>query len=130
MSLKDYTNISKAQTIDAGMAVSLILLLIGVFTGNLLFYKLTLPALLINMTVPKAYYPFAILWFALSEFMASIMSKVILFIVFLLVVFPIGLFRRILGKDNLSLKKFKKSTASVLTDRNITYKSTDLDHPF
>ena len=124
------TSITKEQAKDSGMAIMLILMIIGFFTNNDLFYKLAIPVLLMNMIFPMFYYPFAILWFGLSNLLGTIVSKILLSIVFFIIVLPVALLRRMLGKDSLLLKKFKKSSESVMKTRNQTYVATDLEKPF
>lgn len=123
-------SISNKQATDAGMAVVLILLLIGLFTENTLFYKIAIPVLVINMTFPMVFYPFAILWFGLSQLLGSIMSKIILAIVYIFMVIPVGAIRRLLGKDALHLSKFKKSKNSVMYTRNYNFLSKDIENPY
>jgi len=123
-------SITKEQSKDSGMAIVLILLLIGFFTNIDLFYKIAIPVLLMNMIFPMFYYPFAILWFGLSNLLGTIVSKILLSVIFFLLVFPIAIMRRLFGKDTLLLTKFKKSTESVMKTRNQTYIATDLEKPF
>ena len=124
------TSITKDQAKDSGMAIMLILMLIGFFTNNDLFYRIAIPVLLMNMIFPMFYYPFAILWFGLSNLLGTIVSKILLSIFFFIIVLPIALLRRLLGKDSLLLKKFKKSSKSVMKTRNQTYVAADLEKPF
>jgi hypothetical protein len=124
------TSITKEQAKDSGMAIMLILMIIGFFTNNDLFYKIAIPVLLMNMIFPMFYYPFAILWFGLSNLLGTIVSKILLSIVFFIIVLPVALLRRMLGKDSLLLKKFKKSSESVMKTRNQTYVAADLEKPF
>ena len=51
------TRLSRQQCSDAGMAASLILLLAGIFTGRAAFYQLAVPALVINMIIPRFLVP-------------------------------------------------------------------------
>ena len=124
------TSISKEQARDSGMAIVLILLVIGYFSNDDLYYKIAIPVLLMNMIFPRFYYPFAVFWFSLSNLMGTIVSKVLLSVVFLGVVLPIALFRRLLGKDTLLLKKFKRGNESVMKTRKHTYVAADLEKPF
>lgn len=124
------TNISKDQCKDTGMAMVLILLLVGYFLENTLFYHVAIFALLINMIIPKIYYPVAILWFGLSNILGAVMSKVILTIVFFVVVVPIGFLRKIAGKDPMKLKPWKKDDQSVMKVRNHTFTAKDLEKPY
>ena len=68
--------ISKKQASDTGMAAVLILLLIGLFTHNNLYYKIAIPVLIINMTFPMFYYLFAIIWFGFSQLLGTVVSKI------------------------------------------------------
>jgi len=45
-------------------------------------------------------------------------------------VLPIGVFRKILGKDSLQLNNFKKDSTSVFKSRTYTFFSEDLEKPF
>lgn len=74
-------SISKKQASDTGMAIVLILLLVGFFTQNNFYYKIAIPVLVINMTFPLLYYPLAFFWFGFSNLLGSVVSKIILTIV-------------------------------------------------
>ncbi len=124
------TSITKDQAKDSGMAIMLILMIIGLYTKNDLFYKLAFPVLLMNMIYPMFFYPFAIFWFGFANMLGTIMSKILLSVVFFVIVMPIALLRRLLGKDTLLLKEFKKSNESVMKTRNQTYVAADLEKPF
>jgi len=122
--------ISKKQASDTGMAAVLILLLIGLFTQNNIYYKIAIPVLIMNMTFPMFYYPFAIIWLGLSQLLGTIVSKIILSIVYFVMVVPTGLFRRIIGKDSLQLSKFKKANTSVMQTREYNFSSEDIENPY
>ncbi|MCK4664756.1 MAG: hypothetical protein KAT68_17935 [Bacteroidales bacterium] len=124
------TSITKDQAKDSGMAIVLILMLIGFFAKDDLFYRIAIPVLLMNMIFPMFYYPFSILWFGLSNLLGTIVSKILVSVVFFIIVIPVALLRRLFGKDSLLLKKFKKSSESVMKTRNQTYVVTDLEKPF
>ena len=124
------TSITKDQAKDSGMAIVLILLLIGFFTKDDLYYKIAIPVLLMNMIFPMFYYPFAIFWFGLSNLLGTIVSKILLLVIYLIIVLPVALLRQLLGKDSLLLKEFKKSSESVMKTRNQIYVAADLEKPF
>ena len=135
MSMKKLWNyfprtISKKQASDTGMAAVLILLLIGLFTQNNLYYKIAIPVLVINMTFPMFYYLFAIIWLGFSQLLGTIVSKIILTIVYVIMVIPIGVFRRLLGKDSLQLSEFKKGNNSVMQTRDYNFLSKDIEKPY
>jgi len=122
--------ISKKQASDTGMAAVLILLLIGLFTHNNLYYKIAIPVLVVNMTFPMFYYLFAIIWLGFSQLLGTIVSKIILTIIYFIMVIPIGVFRRLLGKDSLKLSEFKKGTKSVMQTRDYNFLSEDIEKPY
>ena len=122
--------LSAKQLIDSGSALVLILLIIGVVTKNTLFYKLAIPALLINMTIPKFYYPFGIFWYSLSNILGFFVSRIILSVIYVILVVPVGLVRRLLGKDALNLRQFKKGRSSTLKKRDYTFTSKDILNPY
>ncbi len=124
------TDISKKQASDTGMAMVLILLLVGYFTGNTLFYKIAIPVLVLNMIWPMLFYPVAVVWLGFSHLLGGVMSKVLLTVVFSLVVVPIGLLRQLMGKDSMRLKRWKKGTDSVMQVRDKIFQPEDLSHPY
>ena len=122
--------ISKKQASDTGMAFVLILLLVGLFTQNDFYYKIAIPVLIVNMAFPMVYYPFVVVWLGFSHLLGTVVSKIILAIVYFFMVIPVGIFRRFLGKDSLQLSQFKKSNKSVMKIRNNKFKSVDLEKPY
>ena len=124
------TDISTKQSSDTGMAAVLILLLIGFFTGNVLYYKIAIPVLVANMIWPSFFYPLAIVWLGFSHLLGTIMSKILLSLVFLILVVPFGLVRKLMGKDSLKLNIFKKDSRSIMVKRSALFSSKDIEHPF
>lgn len=123
-------DLSKKQISDAGMAFALLLVIIGFLLHNELFFKLLIPALIINILIPKFFYPFAVFWYGLANILSNTVSKILLSIVYFVVVMPMGLLRRLFGKDSLFLKKFKRDRSSVLIERNYTFSAKDIKNPF
>ena len=85
---------------------------------------------LVAMTIPRAFAPLAVVWFGLSNLLGAVMSRVLLTAVFFLLVTPIGLVRRLFGKDPLQLRAFKSGTGSVMQKRSHTFSAGDLERPF
>lgn len=112
------------------MAVVLILLLIGLFAGEITLYWLAAGALLLNMIFPMFFYPFAIFWFGLANILGLFISKVVLVLIYLVIVLPVALARRVAGKDSLMLKRFKKDSGSIMKPRNHQFEAGDLEKPF
>ena len=57
--------------------------------------------------MPRIYRPVAVFWLGFSDLLGAVMSKILLSIVYFAVVTPIGILRRLAGKDSLKLRAFK-----------------------
>lgn len=130
--LKKYfpVDISKKQASDTGMAMTLILLLLGFFTKKVIYYEIAIVALVIDMTIPMFYYPFAVVWLGLTTLLGEVVSKVLLSVIYFVILFPVSIIRQLMGKDTLDLKTFKKSNKSVMVTRNHLFVSKDIEHPY
>ncbi len=130
--LKRYfsTRISKKQASDTGMAIVLLLLIIAMLTENDIFILFSIVALIVNMVFPNFYYPSAVIWLGFSHIIGTIVSKVILTAIFFLFVVPVAIIRKIIGKDTLQLKDFKKSNISVMKIRNYKFSASDIEKPY
>lgn len=122
--------ISKKEATDTGMAMALICLLLGHFTKHDYYYVAAIPVLVIDMTFPMFYYPFAIVWLGLTNLLGAVMSRVLISIVYIVILLPIGVIRRLTGKDSLNLKGFKKDTKSVMVVRDYEFTAKDITNPF
>lgn len=122
--------ITKDQSRDTGMAIALLALLIYLKTrrDGLLYAALVVQ--LVNMIVPWVYAPAAMLWFGLSQALGTVMSKVLLSILFFGLVTPIGVLRRLFGKDSLNLRAFKASEESAMVVRNHIFTGQDIEKPY
>lgn len=124
------TKIDSHRRKDTGMAIVLILLVMFLWLENILFAKLSLVALIVNMTFPILFHPIAVLWFALSIFLGTIVSRIFLTIIYFVLVTPVGLLRKLLRRDSLQLRQFKKSNKSVMIERNVEFTKEHLDNPY
>ncbi|MFA5112397.1 MAG: hypothetical protein WC443_13380 [Desulfobaccales bacterium] len=118
------------QAKDTGMAMVLICLLLGYFGKFPKFLPVSIVLLIITMAWPKAFKPLAGLWFGLSYLLGSVVSRVILTILFFAVVTPIGVIRRWAGADAMQLKKWKQGTGSVFIERQGAIQDKDLLQPY
>ncbi|MDR3141551.1 MAG: hypothetical protein LBU37_07500 [Tannerellaceae bacterium] len=83
------------------------------------------------MIHPTPYFaPLTAIWYQFAHLLERLVSSALLTLVFFLVVTPMGLTRRLLGKDSLSLRQFGKSNRSVLKDRPHLYTKEDMIHTF
>ncbi len=118
------------QAKDTGMAMVLICLLLGYFGKFPKFLPVSIVLLIITMAWPKAFKPLAGLWFGLSHLLGSVVSRVILTILFFVIVTPMGVIRRWRGADAMQLKKWKQGTDSVFIERQGAVQDKDLLQPY
>ena len=112
------------------MAMVLLLLLALLKWGRSELLIAALIVHVVNMTVPQVFRPVAIAWFGLAHLLGAVASRVLMVVVFALVVTPIGLLRRALGKDSLRLRAFRSGNGSVMVERNHTFTAGDLEKPY
>ena len=115
---------------DTGLALVLLLLLVQLATGRRGLTTAAAIVLVVTMTAPLVFRPVSVLWFGLSHVLGTVMSKVLLAVVFYLIVTPIGVVRRLLGHDSLRLRAFKAGDASVMHPRRHVFAPGDLDKPY
>jgi hypothetical protein len=118
------------QAKDTGMAVVLVLLLLWLAWRNDIYVVTAVVAHVLSMAIPQIWRPVAVIWFGFSHILGMVVSKVVLTIIFLLVVTPIGVCRRLAGSDSLKLKAFKKGRGSVMNARNYRFTGSDLERPY
>lgn len=124
------SKITKDQCKDTGMAMVLIFLIVAVAFKKDIYIYGAIGLHVINMITPQVYRPVAVVWLGLAHILGTIASTVILSVVFMVVVTPIGLLRRMLGKDSLNLKDFKTGRKSVMHERNHTFAAEDITKPY
>jgi hypothetical protein len=122
--------ITPLQCRDTCLALTFLLLLIWLFVKSAYLVYGAMLLLLIGMAAPVAMKPLAWIWFGFSHLLGQVMSRLLLGIVYLLLVLPIGLIRRLLGKDALRLKLWKQSDASCFVERAHAFTAGDLKEPF
>jgi hypothetical protein len=122
--------ITRDQSRDTGMAMVLLLLLAFVKWGRGELLIAAVIVHVVNMIVPHVFRRVAIVWFGLAHVLGAVASRVLMFVVFALVVTPIGLLRRALGKDSLRLRAFRAGDESVMVVRNHTFTAGDLEKPY
>jgi hypothetical protein len=124
------TKMTPAQRRDTGMAMVLLALLLHLWLGHHTLLLAAIVLQVVTMTVPGVYRPVAVVWFGLSHVLGAIVAKLLMFVVFFLIVTPVGMIRRALGKDSLRLRHFKKDDKSVMWERNYTFTARDLERPY
>lgn len=122
--------ITKDQSRDTGMAMALLLLIIFVARKREGWLIGAMALHVLNMIVPQIYRPIAVLWLGLSDLLGTVVSKILLSIVFFAIVTPMGTLRRLFGKDSLKLRAFKAGQDSAMLERNHIFVGADLERPY
>jgi len=128
--LSNIKKLSYEKCKDSGLALVLICLICFQVWKLPILIPAAILVLLIAMTCPLIFQPFAVLWFALSTGLGAIASKIILTMIFFVLVLPVGLLRKIFGKDSMRMKCWKKGNDSVFRLRNHRFVPKDLEHPY
>jgi multisubunit Na+/H+ antiporter MnhG subunit len=140
-------NIDTKKCSDTGQALTLICLLVFVFGGSQIFVIAAVVVLVVNMVCPIVFRHAAFIWFSLAEILGTVVSRVVLTLVFVLLVIPVGLIRYWIGSDSMRLKEWKKSKQiagqteqennsktkyndSVFVERNHLYVPEDIVNPY
>ncbi len=116
---------------DTGMAMVLICLLLALFTGRYPVYVAAAVGLLVvNMIWPGVYRPVSRVWIGGSTLMGTVVSKILLTVIFYAVLTPIGLVRRMAGADPMQVKQWKTGAESVFKVRDVTFTADDIEKPY
>lgn len=115
---------------DTGLAMVLIILLVAYLGEKPQLVPVAIVLLVMVMTWPNVFRPLSRVWFGLSRLLGTVMSKVILTVIFFGIVTPVGLIRRMTGADPMRLKQWKDGSHSVLKTRNKSIEAMDLEHPY
>lgn len=128
ISLKTSLSVEKCK--DSGLALVLISLVCYQVWKEPALIIIAIVLLLAAMTYPRIFKPFAVCWFALSAALGAVTSKIILTVLYVVLVVPVGLLRRMLGKDSMQLNNWKIGEASVFRVREHKFTGKNLEHPY
>lgn len=84
----------------------------------------------VTLLLPVLLSPVSKAWYALSELLGIVMSRVLLSIVFFFVITPIGFIKRTVDGKRLLGEQWKKGTVTVFTNRNKTITRHDIVNTF
>lgn len=124
------TRFSNKENIDSGLACVLLLLIASIIWHLSITIKIAIACTLIIMVKPSIIYPFTFIWLNFSDVLGKVMSRIILGVIYGAFVVPVGLIRKLSGKDNLKLKQFHKSNSSVFIERNHEFSKNDMLNPY
>ena len=122
--------VSTEQCKDTGLAMVLIVLIVGLVTGSKYAMFAAVLITIADMVYPRVFYPVAIIWFGLSTLIGTVVSKVLLSILFFILVTPVGLIRKLLGSDPMKIGQWKMGNDSVFQERNFIYSADDIEKPY
>ena len=97
----------------------LICLIVGFFSQNDLFFKLAVPLLVLNMVVPTVYKPVAVFWLGLSRMLGTVVSRILLTVVFFLIVVPMGCSN--------SISHIRQTAYGIIDENNICVRCRVID---
>jgi membrane protein implicated in regulation of membrane protease activity len=127
---KGITNITWQQCIEFGQVAATAVLTAALYFRDFRLVAVALLLLLITMLAPRLFYPLTIAWFGIGKVLGEVNIRILLTLVFILVVVPVGIWRKWRGKDTLQLRRFKKEKETVMDIRNHVYTKEDLQHTF
>ncbi len=124
--------ITPIQCRDTALAFAFLSLLIWFFTDEVRFIYATMFIVLWAMVWPSSWQWPARLWFGLSHVLGFFMSKVLLSIIYIIILMPVAMVRRVMGKDSMRLKNYKSGAGSnsAFVIREHTFSKEDLDNPY
>ncbi len=118
------------KSMDAGLALTLITLLAYQFFPDKMVVIIATLLLLLCMTAPRSFAPFARFWFYMADHLAAAVSLLLLTLVFFLMVTPAAVIRRMMGKDTLKLKTWRSGSMTLFTTKNHRWLPADMDKPY
>lgn len=125
-----FKKVTKKQCLEFGQVAVLICLFLALYQRDFRLVPVAFILICITILLPLVFYPLAVIWFGLAVILGAVSSRLILTGVFLLMVLPVSLFRRLTGKDSLRIKQFKKATQSVMVTRDHVFVPEDLQNTF
>ena len=122
--------ITKAQAKDTSLAFIFIFTILTLYKQELNFVYPALAFSIISMTFPQLFKPLAYLWFGLAEVMGTIMSKVLLSLVFFFVITPLTVLIKMMGVDSMRIKAWHNGKDTAFIDRNHQFTKADIEKPY
>ena len=110
---------------DTGLVSSLIFLVLGFKYGGE-FFVVSAILLLVSILAPKLLYPLAFIWLKFANLLNLVVPKIFLGTVFFIIIFPIGIFRRITKGDTLLVSNWRKVKTAFM-NRNHLFSKQDLE---
>ena len=130
--------ITPLQCRDTALALVFLCLLVWFFTKNDYWIWGGAGLCLLVMVWPASMTWPAKLWFGLALALGAVMSRVLLTVIYVCLVLPVALLRRLLGKDAMRLRQYRPQerreaagdAASAFVVREHQYGAEDLRAPY
>lgn len=122
--------ITRKQNMETGIVLALVAIFVYLkwdFTPGL---WISIVLLSLVLLLPILLFPLAYIWFALAQFLSWFSSRLLLIILFFLLVTPVAFVRKLMRKDSLQLKAFKKDCTTAFIEKNRKFTASDLKYPF
>jgi hypothetical protein len=127
---KIFTVVTQKQSMEFGQVTIFVSTFLALYLKENNFVIAAFILSFLTITVPYIFYPLAVCWFGFSKILGAFSSKILMSIVFIFIVIPVGVYRKLRGRDSLKLKQFKKNRDSVMVNRDHLYTKEDLLHIF
>jgi len=124
------TQLSRRQLLETGLVLIVLGIILGFVQDQSHWFVAAAVVAGIGLVVPKLLYPVAVVWFTLGNVLSKLVSPLLLTLVFLLMIAPIGIIRKWLGRDSLQLQWPRSGDQSMFKERNHTFTSSDLKNSF
>tara|TARA_B100000965_G_C19187789_1_gene581772 strand:+ start:110 stop:490 length:381 start_codon:yes stop_codon:yes gene_type:complete len=117
--------IKKSSNRSFGFLFFFVFIIIGLwpllYSGNIRTWSIILSLIffVLGALNSKVLSPLNKYWIKLGELLGKVIAPVIMFLIFFLVVTPIGLFMRLIGKDLVNLKYNKKIKSYWISRKNV-----------
>jgi hypothetical protein len=121
--------INSKKIIESGLIFIILLNIIGIWQNEMLFIYCASFIALLLIIFPNLLFPLAYLWFLTSNLLRYISTNLILAIVFILLITPMGIIRRLYKNyDKKRLKNKNSKSYFIHIDKRIT--ANDLINPY
>ena len=109
-----------------GLVFFVVFLVIALWTfrGELVDIKIiplsiSIIFLILGLLNSKILYPLNLLWIKFGETIGRILAPIVMLIVYFIVITPMGLFFRLIGRDIINIKFSKKNSYWIKREKNI-----------
>lgn len=117
--------VGRKECIEFGVVCVCALQVVFIYLRDVEFIYVGIAISTLILTLPRLLYPAAYVWNLLSALLNAIGPAVMLTVVFVVVVTPVALLKRIFGRDIMRRREFGKGSVSALEIRNKIFEAGD-----